>query len=148
MKVRFLIDGRQHNPDFNPPDPRRDPAGHAKYRRENSPLRKIPADTEVDDPDAWILCLPDATGTVKQTAKGVEINASSPDRIVLCEPIDDEAKTAVAEYLKGLPGDRRRADERLMGLAVRAAIGRRAAENVEEKAAVKQAEPAAEPATP
>mgnify|MGYP007059481946 CR=1 FL=1 len=126
MKVRLLIDCDGPNPDFDPPDPRVDTAAHRRYVRENSPVREIPAGTEIEDPQAWILCLPDATGTVSRGADGKPVlNVLSERRIVRAEPIDDEAKEAVADYLASLDLDRRRADEKLIARALRAAQDRR-----------------------
>jgi hypothetical protein len=69
MKVKLLVDCEGPNPKFN----KRRAVSEA-----NLPHRTIPAGTEIEDDDAWFLCLPEP--------ETQEIRA---------EPIDDEAKQAV-----------------------------------------------------
>lgn len=50
MKVRLTRDGEQKNPDFDRHSPR--------VRGKNWPTRVVAAGTEIEHPDAWLLCLP------------------------------------------------------------------------------------------
>lgn len=71
MRVRLITDCKGPNPDFNPrlkPD-----------RKTNCHEIDRPKGTEIEHPDAWMLCV-----------------GSEP----VAEPLDDEAKTLVSEALE------------------------------------------------
>lgn len=82
MLVRIIHESKGENPDFNPKLPV-DP-------ETNCPTRIIPVGTEIEDPDAWYLCL------------------SHFDEPIAAEPVDDEAKAAVAKALAHLKAKSRK----------------------------------------
>lgn len=74
MRVRLKRDGIRRNPDFDRRRPR--------DRKTNWPTRTVPVGTEIEHPDAWMLCLPTRF-----------------DDDPLAEPVDDEARTKVEQAL-------------------------------------------------
>lgn len=84
MKIRLLVDSFGPNPEFKPPDPRIDLTAWMTYRHKVSYQIVIPCGTEIEDPWAWIHCLPNSAG------------------IVIAEPIDDDAKLMVEGESKTL----------------------------------------------
>lgn len=81
MLVRIILESKGENPDYNP-TLKADP-------ETNCPTRIIPVGTEIDDPDAWRLCLPDF------------------EKNIAAEPVDDEAKATVEKALAKLKATRR-----------------------------------------
>lgn len=76
MKARLLVPCRGLNPDYDPSNPE----GKRKI--------VLPAGTEIEDPDAWMLCVPERLPIVKArkfTGKFVD----GPTR---AEPADDECR--------------------------------------------------------
>jgi hypothetical protein len=84
MIVRFIIPWKRHNPAYKPPDPRGDMAGWMTYKYRVPLEIEHPAGTEIDDPWAWIHCLPNSAG------------------IIIAEPVDDDAKLMVEGESKSL----------------------------------------------
>lgn len=78
MKVRMIVEATRKNPEYDPPSPR-DPA---RFTYDVPHTLVVPVDEEIDHPDAYLLCFPDASGLVR------------------AEPIDDEAKAACAWFEK------------------------------------------------
>ena len=71
MLVRIIRESKGENPDYNPSLP--------VDSATNCPTRVIPVGTEIEHPEAWRLCLPDYQQTVA------------------AEPVDEDAKAAVAK---------------------------------------------------
>lgn len=84
MIVRLIIPWKRENPAYKPPDPRTDPNGWMTYKYRVPLEIDSPAGTEIDDPWAWIHCLPNSAG------------------IIIAEPVDDDAKIMVEGESKGL----------------------------------------------
>jgi len=84
MRARLIIDSSGPNPDFAPPDPKREPIAFQLYCAEVSPTRSVPAGTELEEHEmAWIHCVPDAFGVIR------------------AEPADDECRRMVEAHLEG-----------------------------------------------
>jgi len=72
MKVKIITDRDGPNPDFD----NKKPEGPGNLHN-----RLVAAGTEIEHPDAWILCVINAVGNA------------------IADPVDDEAKAKVAEHL-------------------------------------------------
>lgn len=97
MKIRLLVDCRGPNPDFKPPKPIPGDAESMNawmtYKYRVPPEITVPKGTEIEDPWAWVHCIPNAAG------------------IIRAEPIDDDAKLMVEGTYQTLgPMDRKRID--------------------------------------
>lgn len=82
MLVRIIRPCRGPNPAYNKRQPR--------DRQTNWPTRDIPVGTEIEDPQAWLLCF-ERFGQPAQA-----------------EPVDDEAKAAVAAAEQAMQERRQR----------------------------------------
>ncbi len=77
MLVRILRESSGPHPDFHPNLPH-DPVTNPR-------VRTIPVGTEIEHPDAWLLCLPHGAFPGKDPLPAA------------AEPLDDEARAAVVK---------------------------------------------------
>lgn len=101
MRIRLLIDCTGPNPAFKPPNPKDDLNAWMTYKYRVPAEIVIPKGTEIEDPWAWVHCIPNSVGVIR------------------AEPIDEDAKLMVEGTYKTLGTlDRKRIDNLRLQLEI------------------------------